>query len=573
MSEDATISFGYDGAQLDRGMMESERKIIRFASRAESSMHSASGKAQQFERSISKVGGGGAMRNMGNVSMQIQDIAVQMQSGTRASIIFAQQGSQMLSAFGPAGAVAGAVAAIAGGMFLAKEKAEEAFNSAIKRASEFRVESARMVRGSNLDNLADGFKRVRDEVENLNEAEKAFVANVPFYTSNKKREESRSAFNEQRTQVSATSSQMLRQVLDLSEQEVEISDMIVAGNEKEAAALVRKRDLEKQILEIGELKITESSKAQLISDATRKAANTESLIQRESAKQEREKRQNYQRELDAKREGIKLAQDGVAIMELEMEGRTEEATMLKEKDFITKRAREHSNGGLDAAASIALAAREWQVLLAQQRRAEADKAKAQKAEMSNKKDTLDMERKSVELLEAEAKGQTKKIAHLKEQAYITQRMKELSGLGISPAEAESIARRELKAKKEKERYDETGRAHIGGVKKKTMMGSTFHGLDEFERLQEKDYEPEGRPPPGYRKGQPVPRYKAFGRDSVPLTSAQRTGRYMGGDNAGTRGHAAAEVINNSKKNPGGSDVAEEIKKSNSLLSDIKEGLV
>jgi chromosome segregation ATPase len=47
-----------------------------------------------------------------NVSYQLQDISVQFQAGTAASVIFAQQGSQIASAFGPVGAVIGAVLAV-----------------------------------------------------------------------------------------------------------------------------------------------------------------------------------------------------------------------------------------------------------------------------------------------------------------------------------------------------------------------------------------------------------------------------------------------------------------------------
>ena len=46
-----------------------------------------------------------------NTAFQIQDMAVQLAAGTRASTVFAQQGSQILSAFGPVGAVIGALAA------------------------------------------------------------------------------------------------------------------------------------------------------------------------------------------------------------------------------------------------------------------------------------------------------------------------------------------------------------------------------------------------------------------------------------------------------------------------------
>lgn len=48
----------------------------------------------------------------GQVGHQIQDIAVQLQMGTNAMIVFGQQGSQIASLFGPQGAILGAVLAV-----------------------------------------------------------------------------------------------------------------------------------------------------------------------------------------------------------------------------------------------------------------------------------------------------------------------------------------------------------------------------------------------------------------------------------------------------------------------------
>lgn len=54
----------------------------------------------------------GARGQIQNVSWQLQDVAVQLQAGTSASVVFAQQGSQIASAFGPVGAALGAVIAL-----------------------------------------------------------------------------------------------------------------------------------------------------------------------------------------------------------------------------------------------------------------------------------------------------------------------------------------------------------------------------------------------------------------------------------------------------------------------------
>ena len=49
---------------------------------------------------------------VGNMGHQVQDVAVQLQYGTDALIVFGQQGSQIAAAFGPTGAIVGGVVAI-----------------------------------------------------------------------------------------------------------------------------------------------------------------------------------------------------------------------------------------------------------------------------------------------------------------------------------------------------------------------------------------------------------------------------------------------------------------------------
>ena len=49
---------------------------------------------------------------LGQVGHQVQDVAVQLQMGQNAMLVFGQQGSQIASLFGPGGAMFGAVIAI-----------------------------------------------------------------------------------------------------------------------------------------------------------------------------------------------------------------------------------------------------------------------------------------------------------------------------------------------------------------------------------------------------------------------------------------------------------------------------
>ena len=105
-TEVATLTFKADTADLDRA----EKALDDVA---------ASGKrAQAATDNFSKATdqSGKSMKNMrgiaGQLGFQVQDIAVQLQSGTNAMIVFGQQGSQIAGAFGPGGAIVGAVIAV-----------------------------------------------------------------------------------------------------------------------------------------------------------------------------------------------------------------------------------------------------------------------------------------------------------------------------------------------------------------------------------------------------------------------------------------------------------------------------
>lgn len=71
-------------------------------------------KSATDQAAANKVAAGG-MRNLRGIAQQfgwqMQDVAVQLQAGTNAMTVFTQQGSQMAAAFGPTGAIVGAVLA------------------------------------------------------------------------------------------------------------------------------------------------------------------------------------------------------------------------------------------------------------------------------------------------------------------------------------------------------------------------------------------------------------------------------------------------------------------------------
>lgn len=141
----------------------------------------------------------GSMRGIRGVATgigyQMQDIAVQLQMGTNPLMVFAQQGSQIASLFGPAGAVAGAVIAIGGaitGALLpalfntgdATKEVTDKVAELVNRMDELDESQKRIVATANqyrisdkakeYDTLTKSIEAQRKEVERLNE-ENGFV--------------------------------------------------------------------------------------------------------------------------------------------------------------------------------------------------------------------------------------------------------------------------------------------------------------------------------------------------------------------------------------------------------------
>jgi archaellum component FlaC len=113
-------------------------------------------------------GSGNMAFAIGNVGNQLQDIAVQAQSGTSAITILSQQGPQLLSGFGPQGAIAGAVLAL-GGLILstmiksteaAKKAAEEAWNAADEFAQKTQ-DAFKKAGGKEADDFIEKFDRIK----------------------------------------------------------------------------------------------------------------------------------------------------------------------------------------------------------------------------------------------------------------------------------------------------------------------------------------------------------------------------------------------------------------------------
>lgn len=140
-----TQSFNQTDKAVD-GLNTTVKQMPQAVNRANSSLSSLRGIAQQ-------------------AGFQLQDVAVQAQAGTAALTIIGQQGSQFASVFGPAGAVVGAIIAVASALgsvlFNSSEKAGEGLNDLRDDAIE--LEDA--LRSLSLFKLNEELDQVSESIE------------------------------------------------------------------------------------------------------------------------------------------------------------------------------------------------------------------------------------------------------------------------------------------------------------------------------------------------------------------------------------------------------------------------
>ena len=111
--------------------------------------------AEKAATAAAKAQSGRAGRGMalGGAAMQVQDIAVQLQMGTKLSTVIAQQGSQMLSVFGTGGAMMGGLVAVGGAFVTMGQNAQTSLTTAIQGAKDLRTEVDALAMGGSLEEI------------------------------------------------------------------------------------------------------------------------------------------------------------------------------------------------------------------------------------------------------------------------------------------------------------------------------------------------------------------------------------------------------------------------------------
>lgn len=111
-------------------------------------------KVNRASAGMARAGGGGGFRNLGLMSQQVQDIAVQVQMGTRMSTIIAQQGSQIASIFGPSGMILGGIVAVGGALYSAQQAGDAMFESLKAESADFDKNLRKLSAGGIVDMIS-----------------------------------------------------------------------------------------------------------------------------------------------------------------------------------------------------------------------------------------------------------------------------------------------------------------------------------------------------------------------------------------------------------------------------------
>ena len=104
------VKINGDSADLQSDIARAKKQLAAFEAQANKANKGTKG----FSGSLAKLGNisGSTRAKIQNTSFQLQDIAVQLSMGTRASTVFAQQLPQLASGFGAVGAVIGVLAGV-----------------------------------------------------------------------------------------------------------------------------------------------------------------------------------------------------------------------------------------------------------------------------------------------------------------------------------------------------------------------------------------------------------------------------------------------------------------------------
>ena len=247
------------------------------------------------------ISGGAAAANMrnyqvGNAAMQVQDIAVSLQSGMSGLQVMGQQGSQLLSILGPKGMLLGGVIAVGAALGTGIYGGQKAFKALNEEAQQTNIELENIARHGSGAELFSGigraeeqFKSIKKSIEDANGLFATGFANLSRFSGGDTAFERTVKLNEQLTMTELNRRDISRAIVADMERENEILQMIADGDKEGAEYAKRKLETDREIAKINASQMTESEKSLAVQAAEEnlrvrnQIANNEAIAERKRA--------------------------------------------------------------------------------------------------------------------------------------------------------------------------------------------------------------------------------------------------------------------------------------------------
>lgn len=392
--------------------------------------------------------GGGRGMNIGMASMQMQDIAIQMQMGTRMSTIIAQQGSQLLSIFGPGGMIVGGLVAVGGMFYTMQEKGLEALKALKAEAAGFDGDLRKLKAGGIME-MIDGMEQMKLKAAEMSKEAASrtgtgfFAATARFFSPSRFDENGKviNSYDEKRdvaaeiaTKNEQGRKELMEQIVRTAEEELRIAQMRATSGDAAADKLEREIALRRELVKLESA--PEEIRGKLQDNVRAKFAAEQQKADAEVAKQkqaEMEKVAAAQERLDQQKKDAALDQMSLAQRIAVMSVDAQKA--LAEENRLKGAAKLDALAVIDAesrrvAIQAQILSSQKQLATEKEREAEAAKRAAeQAAEQARQAEALASQRRATvmdtaleyKLLEAKAAGRKKEVDEIERQQRIMDR--------------------------------------------------------------------------------------------------------------------------------------------------------
>lgn len=417
-------------------------------------------------------GRGGRGNGVGMAAMQMQDIAVQMQMGTRMSTIIAQQGSQLLSVFGPVGMILGGLVAVGGMFYSVQQKGIEALQ-ALKKEGEGFDQSLRHLKAGGIMEMIDGMEKMQTKADELNKDAASrtgtgMVEGMARFFSPLRFENGKTinSYDEKRdvaADLAAKNEQgrkdLMDQIVKTAAEELRIAQMRAGGRDAAADKLEREVALRRELAKLDAAPVEIRGKLQ--DNARAKSAAEQQKADAEVAQQkqaEMDKLAAAQAQLDAQKKEAAMDQmtlaQRIAMMSVDAqralaeENRLKGAAKLDAQAIIDAESRRVSIQAQLLNSQRQLASEKAREAEAAKRAAEqaAEAAKQAAAAAAQQRGTVMDTALEYKLLEAKASGRKREIEQIEYQQRVMDRARRLqdqNGLGKKEALALAIKMTDL----------------------------------------------------------------------------------------------------------------------------------